>query len=44
MECPITKEECQELDTSDVSKIPCEQCEVFIQAQIDDLNDFMMKL
>lgn len=44
MECPISKDECVKLDTSDMTKIPCEECEIFIQAEIDDQNDFMMKL
>lgn len=44
MECPISKQECAELDTTDMVKIPCEECQVFKQTQIDDMNEFMMSL
>lgn len=44
MECPYSKEECIKLDTSGMDKTPCNECEIFIQEEIADQNDFMMGL
>ena len=44
MNCPITNEDCPEVDTSGMDKKPCQDCEIYKQAQIEALNEFMMSL
>ena len=43
MECPYNKKGCIKVDTSGMDKIPCEECEIFIQFS-DKQNEFMMGL
>lgn len=45
MKCPITNEDCPEVDTSGMDKIKsCKDCEIYKQAEIDAWNEFMMGL
>ena len=44
MNCPFTNEGCPEVDTSGMDKKPCKDCEIYKQAEIDALNEFMMSL
>lgn len=44
MNCPITNEECPEVVAPGMDKKPCQDCEIYKQAQIEALNEFMMSL
>lgn len=45
MICPFSNEECTEVDTSGMDKMTeCAECEVYIKAQIEDWDEFMMSL
>jgi len=44
MNCPITNKECPDPDVSGMDKKSCKDCEIYKQAEIDALNEFMMSL